>query len=172
MIKKIIFTLSILFTLPSWALANVSITNTGFWKVNQITKKSELLGQAEIALTLPNSKPGAYTPTILGERLPVTATPTSTEEWHQLIFANSNKRMSTFEERAYQFGSEIRYFIEYATDEGAENMQHTMLLATSVDGIIYVFAFQNHHNTFIQYRKAVRNLFRDMQVQIKKGEKQ
>lgn len=171
MIKNIFVLLILLASAQVFAEPAVRVGETGLWKADVLKKKNELLGNTEILITLPNDKPGAFVPTVLGERLPVVAIPQSTEEWHQLIFNNVKTKMSTFEERSYNFGSEVRYFIEYATDQGSENTLHTMLFATSINGEIFVFSFSNHRNTFLMYRKAVRNLFRTMTVSLEKGEK-
>lgn len=171
MIKSILALFIFLLSLQAFAQPAVSVNEAGYWKADVLKKKNDLLGNAEIVLTLPNDKPGAYIPTVIGQRLPVVGMPQSTEEWHALIFNNVKTKMSTFEEKSYNFGSEVRYFIEYATDQGAENTYHTMLLATSIQGEIFVFSFGGHRNTFLMYRKAVSNLFRTMTLSLEKGDK-
>ena len=148
---------------------DLKLENLGPWKLTVIEKKSVYLGNAEATLTLPRLD-NDFSPTVLIEKLPMAAAPESREEWHHLIFLNANKgKFVVMNERAFKTGTIDRYVVEFRSDIGADSMLHSIVMATSINGEIYAFHFQNFPKTFGDHVRAIRQLFRTMEVSISRS---
>ncbi len=148
---------------------DLKVENTGPWKLNVLEKRSVFLGAAEATLILPRLE-DEFSPTVTIEKLPMAAAPESKDEWNHLIFLNAPKgKFVVMNERAFKTGTIDRYVVEFRSDIGADSMLHSIVMATSINGEIYAFSFQNFPKTFSDNVQAIRNLFRTMDVSINRS---
>lgn len=162
--KHLFLSILTLFTIHANA-EGIKLDNVGQWQVRELKARSEFLGNAEMTMTLPQEDHG-FSPTILVEKLPLVAVLETKEEWHHLIFLNKAKdaKIVIMNEKVIKVGDNVRYFVQFQAHTGADSVHNAILMATSINGEIYSFIFQNHPQTFRAFAPAVKDVLKTMAI--------
>ncbi len=164
--KFILITLSLI-TLSAQA-AQIKVQNADDWKVQFIpknTQESVLLGGADFTLTFAVHKAGAI-PTVLVNKLQRTSgSPRNASEWRELILKDKPELRPTRERVLVRDGS-TRYVAEFEKTFAAEVTTKYMIMATVVEGEIYVFSYQGHLPIFRAHFDDIVKLYKTVSLDL------
>ncbi len=132
------------------------------WKVTPVDKGSmryKIYSGAEAVITLTSLKDG---PSVLVHKLIGVPVPQTTLEWRNAVLLG--KKLKPTQERLLSRGGKVRYFAEFEEQMAQEVTTKTVLMATEVDGEIYLLSYQSHLPIFQTEVREVLKLLNSIAI--------
>lgn len=146
----------------------VKIENTGAWTFEKFENGGleSRVFEAEGALTRPTKdtdlpKPVIYLRTLDAAEFAGSA---NKAEWRGHILNSPSNRQIVLSENIFKKNGRFHYMAEYQTDTGTENMLHSALLATVIDGRIQVLVFDARRAVYMKQKGAILDLFKSISI--------
>ncbi|NJL24422.1 MAG: hypothetical protein HC902_04135 [Calothrix sp. SM1_5_4] len=153
----------------SVARAELKVTLTKGWSFQKSPlqdPQSDITGQAEAVLTYQGTNT-SIRPNILIHKLERKADDfqnDSIEAWKKLLFTDKAGAIDFTSTRLEQKGGQNRFIAEYKSDNGTDAKLHSAILATVINGHVYVMIYDQKPDIFLQNIPVVRRLYRDISL--------